>query len=77
MSSQISTKNSDQLLVIQHCKLKCLKRFSLREDELTLNKLLSNPQVLEASENQAEGMEQANTSVDTVQLLQKQQLKSQ
>ena len=62
--------------VIQHCKSKHLRRFALREDEFTLDKLLSKARVLEASENQAEGMEQASTSVDTVQLLQKQQLKS-
>ena len=60
---------------IQHCKSKRLRRFALREDELTLDKLPSKARVLEASENQAEGIEQASTSVDTVQLLQKQQLK--
>ena len=62
--------------VIQHCKSNRLRRFVLRGDELTLDKLLSKARVLEASENQAEGMERASTSVDTVLLLQKQQLKS-
>lgn len=50
-----------------------IKVFALREGKL---KLLSKPQVLEASENQAEGMEQAGTSVHTIWLLQKQQHKS-
>ena len=52
--------------VIQHCKSKRLRRFGLREDKLTLDKLLSKARVFEASENQAEGMVQASTSVDTV-----------
>ena len=56
--------------VIQHCKSKRLRRYALRE-ELILDKLLSKARVLEASENQAEGMEQADTSAETIQLLQK------
>ena len=56
--------------VIQHCKSKHLRRFALREDKLTLDKILSKARVLETNENQAEGMEQASTSVDIVWLLQ-------
>ena len=48
----------------------------MREDELTLDKLLSKARVLEASESQAEGMEQASVLVDTLRLLQKKQHKS-
>ena len=36
-----------------------------------MDKLFSKARVLEASENQAEGMEQANTLAETIQLLQK------
>ena len=36
-----------------------------------MNKLFSKIRVLEASENEAEGMEQANTLAETIQLLQK------
>ena len=52
--------------VIQYCKPKCLQRYALIKEELTLDKLLSKPK---ASENQAEGMEQADTSAETIQLL--------
>lgn len=48
----------------------------MREEELTLDKLLSKAQVLEASQNPVEGIEQASTLVDTVRLLQKQEHKS-
>ena len=61
--------------VIQQCKSKRLRRYALREDELTLDKLLSKARVLEASENQAEGMEQAGVSTDTLRHLRKKQLK--
>ena len=47
----------------------------MREDKLKLDKLLSKAQVLEASKNQAEGMEQACVSTDTLRHLRKKQLK--
>ena len=43
--------------VIQHCRSKQLRRYALREEELTLDKLLSKARALEASEHQAKGME--------------------
>ena len=61
--------------VIQQCTLKRLRRYALREEDLTLDKLLSKARVLEASENQAEGMEQVGVSVDTLRYLHKKQLK--
>ena len=39
--------------VIQHCQSKQLRRYALREDDLTLEKLLAKARALEASERQA------------------------
>ena len=47
--------------IIQHCKSKHLRRFALREEDLTLDKLLSKARSLEASERQACGMEQVTS----------------
>ena len=47
--------------VIQHCQSKQLRRYALREDDLTLDKLLSKARALEASERQASGMESLNS----------------
>ena len=52
--------------VIQNCKSKRLRRYALREDDMTLDKILSKARALEASEIQAKGMEDstAQSSVD-------------
>ena len=45
--------------VIQHCTSKPLRRYALREEGLTiLDKLMSKARALEASEQQAKGMEE-------------------
>ena len=46
--------------VIQHCQSKQLRHFALREENLTLDKLLTKARALEASENQARGIEQSS-----------------
>jgi len=43
--------------VIQNCSSKRLRRFALREDDMTLEKILSKARAIEASETQAKGME--------------------
>ena len=43
--------------VIQNCTSKRLRRYALREDDMTLDKILSKARSLEASESQAKGME--------------------
>ena len=53
--------------VMQHCQSKQLHCYALREDNLTLEKLLAKVRALEASERQACGMEQSSaTPQDTV-----------
>ena len=43
--------------VIQNCMSKRLRRYALREDDMTLDKILSKAWALEASKTQAKGME--------------------
>ena len=45
--------------VIEHCTSKRLRRHALREEAMTLDKLLSKAQALEASETQAKGIEES------------------
>ena len=56
--------------VIEHCTSKRLRRHALREEAMTLDKLLSKAQALEASETQAKGIEestaQTNPSAESV-----------
>ena len=55
--------------VIQHCTSKPLRRYALREEGLTLDKLMSKARALEASEQQAKGMEETsdkNTKINYV-----------
>lgn len=52
--------------VIQHCKSKQLRRWALREEDLTLDKLTSKARALEASEQQAKGMEESMATSETV-----------
>ena len=49
--------------VIQQCTSKRLRRYALREDDMTLDKILSKARALEASESQAIGMEESQSSV--------------
>ena len=51
--------------VIQNCKSKQLRRYALREDDLTLDKLTAKARALEISERQAKGMEEL-TVTDSV-----------
>ena len=46
--------------VIQHCTSKPLRRYALREEGLTLDKLMSKARALEASEQQEKGMEETS-----------------
>ena len=46
-----------KLAVIQNCASKRLRRYALREDDMTLDKILSKARALESSEEQAKGME--------------------
>ena len=46
-----------KLAVIQNCMSKRLRRYALREDDMTLDKILSKARALEASKTQAKGME--------------------
>jgi hypothetical protein len=43
--------------IIQNCQSKRLRKFGLREEDMTLEKLLAKARVLEASERQASGIE--------------------
>ena len=43
--------------VIQNCSSKRLRRYAIREDALTLDKLMAKAQSLETSKIQASGME--------------------
>ena len=45
--------------IIQNCHSKCLRRFALREEALTLDGLLTKARALEASETQASGIEKS------------------
>ena len=51
--------NEVKSVIIQNCLSKRLRRFALREEELTLEKLLAKARSLEASEIQATGMEES------------------
>ena len=44
--------------IIQHCLSKRLRRYALREEELTLDKLIAKARSLEISETQATGIEE-------------------
>ena len=46
--------NELKLAVIQICTSKQLRRYALREDDMTLNKLLAKARALESSEKQKE-----------------------
>ena len=46
-----------------NCLTKCLRRFGLREEDMTLDKLLSKARALEASETQASGIENFHQEV--------------
>ena len=46
-----------KLAVIQNCTSKRLRRYALREDYTTIDKILAKVQALENSEKQAKGME--------------------
>ena len=46
--------------VIQHCTSKPLRRYTLQEEGLTLDKLMSKARTLEASEQQTKGLEETN-----------------
>ena len=48
-----------KLAVIQICTSKQFRRYALREDDMTLNKLLAKVQALESSEAQAKGMKES------------------
>ena len=45
--------------IIQNCHSKCLQRFALREEALTLDGLLTKARALEARETQASGIEKS------------------
>lgn len=49
--------------VFQHCTSKRLRRYALREDDMTLDKILSKARALEASETQATGIEESQSFV--------------
>ena len=59
--------------IIQNCISKTLRRFALREEKLTLDKLLSKTRVLDASEAQAKDIEFSldNSDLKPVQLITK------
>ena len=65
--------------IIQNCESKRLRRFVLREDELTLGALLAKARSLEASESQAVGMENslAKMKVEQISQVQKSQRRPQ
>ena len=46
-----------KLAVIQNCTSKRLRRYALREDDMTIDKILAKARALENSEKQAKGME--------------------
>lgn len=46
-----------KLAVIQNCTSKRLRRYALREDDMTIDKILAKARALESSEKQAKGME--------------------
>ena len=48
--------------LIQNCSSKRLRRFALREEDVTLEKILAKARALEASESQATGMERSQAS---------------
>ena len=52
--------------VIQHCESKHLRRYGLRESDMTLEKLLAKARSLEVSEKQASGIEQFNDTTYSV-----------
>lgn len=49
-----------KLAVIQRCESKHLRRYGLRETDMTLEKLLSKARSMEASEKQACGIEKSS-----------------
>ena len=49
--------------IIQNCTSKRLRRYALREEDMTLEKLLSKARALETSEVQASGMEETQPPV--------------
>ena len=62
-------------MIIQNCKSKHLRRYALREDDLTLEKLLAKARALEESERLASGMEQSS-NYESARLIKHQQFKS-
>lgn len=53
-----NVNNEVKSAIIRNCRSKHLRRFALREDKLTLEKLLSKAREFETSEQQAKGIEQ-------------------
>ena len=56
--------------IIQNCQSKCLRRYALREEALTLDNLLAKARSLDASELQATGIEKSLNAPDTVNCVQ-------
>ena len=50
-------KELNIIAVIQKCTSRCLRRNALREDDITLDKILAKAQALDSSEKQAKGIE--------------------
>ena len=55
-------------MIIQNCKSKHLRRYALREDDLTLEKLLAKARALKESERLDSGMEQSSNHKSTRQI---------
>ena len=47
-----------KLAVIQNCTSKCLRRYALRKEDMTLDKIMAKAQALENREKRAKGMEE-------------------
>ena len=43
--------------IVKNCTSKHLRRYAVREEDMTLDKILAKAQALESSEKQAKGME--------------------
>ncbi len=59
-----NVNNEVKSAIIQNCRSKHLRRFALREENLTLETLLSKARALENSEKQAQGIEKQLASTN-------------